>query len=222
MLHPAVPVINRSGFDAPKTRLAISGTTHSTDGVSHGASRINGVRSALCPRKLSRLPARSSIMSDATSIHDEPPRCRLLSTPVGADVTETADVSDHTGGRLRPAQVMVKTVPERLITMPAARPSSPSLLSQFRSDRGAQCLAKTSNGGRRASSFDRRAGRDGHAHSNHRARAALGRTKNPYAAQISADCLSGPVCRGQRTDHAGRSRRPARGPRMPCRGGRVS
>jgi hypothetical protein len=70
--------------------------------ISRGTSRISGVRSALCARKLSSLPAGSSIMSDATSTRDGPPGCRLLSTPVGADLTETASVSDQTARWLRP------------------------------------------------------------------------------------------------------------------------
>jgi hypothetical protein len=60
-------------------------------------------------------------MSDATSTHDEPPGCRLLLTPVGAEVTETANVSDQTPRWLRPAQVM-KTVEGKPIPLSAAHP----------------------------------------------------------------------------------------------------
>jgi hypothetical protein len=43
-------------------------------------------------------------------------------------------------------------------------------------------------------------------------------SRPPYAVRTSVDCLGGPMCRGQRTGHAGRSQKPARPPRMPCRG----
>jgi hypothetical protein len=61
-------------------------------------------------------------MSDVTSTHDEPPGCRLLLTPVGAGVTETANGSDQTPRWLRPAQVMVKTVEGKPIPLSAAHP----------------------------------------------------------------------------------------------------
>jgi hypothetical protein len=62
--RPMSSVINRSGFDAPKTWLAVGGHNEHRGRVSRGASCISGVRSALCARKLSRyrLGARSCPM----------------------------------------------------------------------------------------------------------------------------------------------------------------
>ena len=149
-------------------------------------------------------------MSDATSTHDKPPRCRFLSTPVGADVTETAVVSGQTARWLRACSSDGADGGEVR--------SHYRLFARLRRPRHRSIDALEDRSGVRRPAMEAAEPR----------RSAAGRTgmvtgttttslgppwvgpRPPYAVRISADWPGGPVCRGQRTGHAGRSRKPAR------------